>query len=208
MPPDESYVPEPTLPPLTSLPPTPAVETPLSISADTEAATRPVAAPPRMTLVQAHAALAAARDRDDLAEAVLQYTVGRLDAGVLLLVRDKTLVGWKGRGEGLEAASVEQIHLQLDSPSIFLEAITQRHPTGGEAVNGNLPTQFLDILHRNQPASVVVVPVVLRNRTVNLIYADRLDRPDALDAVDSLVELADQLAAAYERIVRENRRRA
>jgi hypothetical protein len=85
--------------------------------------------------------------------------------------------------------------------------VEQRQPAGGSPSEERLAAAFYEKLQLRQPESVMIVPVVLRNRTVNLIYGDRSNRADALDAADPFLELAEQVSVAYERIFRESRRK-
>jgi hypothetical protein len=160
-----------------------------------------VTRPPPLTVEQATASLSAATTRDEIVDALLRYTASVFDSALLLIVRGGLAIGWQGRGEGIDESQVDVVVLPLNSDSLFQDASEKRVPAGGVVVENSVHRRFYKALRRSPPASAIVVPVMLRNRVVNLIYADRLSRLDAMDSAEALIEVARQTAAAYARIL-------
>lgn len=164
--------------------------------------------PPALTVAQTTAALASTRTRDGVVDVLLRYAAGILDTALLLIVREGMATGWAGRGEGIDDDHVLLVDLPLGAPSLFQEAHDRRHAAGGTVSDNPIHRRFYKALRRAPPASAVVVPVVLRGRVVNLLYADRVSGLDALEAAGPLSEMARQASAAYARILAEQRQQA
>jgi hypothetical protein len=160
-----------------------------------------VTRPPPLTLEETTAALTAARTRDEIVDALLRYTASVFDSALLLIVRSGLAIGWQGRGEGIDESQVDVVVLPLNTDSLFQDASEKRQPAGGVVVENSVHRRFYKALRRAPPASAIVVPIMVRNRVVNLIYADRLSRLDAMDSAEALSEVARQTAAAYARIL-------
>jgi hypothetical protein len=178
----------------TTIPPPPPIATPATLK-------------PVMSLSEAASLLDAAHSRDAIGEVLVQFATNRLDGALVLLVRENMAVGWKGGGVGIDRTLVDFVMLPLTVPSVFQDAVQQRKTIGGPFPESTLRTQFCTALRRPVPASILVIPIVLRQQVVNLIYADRLSETDALEVGAPLVEFAGLVSSAYERVLRESRTR-
>ncbi len=155
----------------------------------------------------ARQALSQATTRDEIAQALLSIAGKALDTVLVFQVRDGMALGWKGAGTGLAAGIVELVMLPLNAPSMFQEAADAAAPIMASIGSATLHKHFYKALRRAAPASAIVVPIVIHGRAVNLIYGDRLQENTATDAIDGLQTLAQAAAEAYERILRETKRR-
>lgn len=160
-----------------------------------------------LSLTEAIVALESAPGRDEVADTILRYGTGLLDTAMMFLVRDGMALGWKGRGARFDPSVVEMLMLPLNAPSMFQAAMDTKTAYAGPVTDLTLHRHFYKALRRDPPQSVVVVPVVMRDRVVNVIYGDRLERHDAAVASAGLVELASHVAGAYERILRDSKKR-
>lgn len=219
-----SAVAPPSVPP-TILPPIPAgwsstpgiphAPTPTSIPPVSLAhlAPTPVSIPPQRAPVRADPrgaieALAAARSREEVANSLLEFAPEHHDTMLLFVVRDDLALGWKGRGLGIHERLVDNVMLPLNTPSMFQEAVASRSIARGPLGDSPLHKHFFNALGRNPPQAALVVPVLVRNRAVNLIYVDRLASEDVSALAEPLTEVAKHVADAYERILVDSRRTA
>jgi hypothetical protein len=172
---------------------TAAARAPLS-SAPT-AAVPPAPAP---SLADVEARLVSPADRDDVAEALLDFLAPRFARVALFIVRRDEVAGWAGRGSHLDLQRLRDFRAALDQPSIFLNLAS-----GGTFYLGPLPPmpvhQALAACWGGQlPAECLLLPVRLRERLVTMIYADRGGA--GLRGVDlaQLQQLTAKAAIAFE----------
>jgi hypothetical protein len=150
--------------------------------------------------------LAAASTREDVVDTIVRFARGLADSVMVFTVREGMALGWRGAGAQLPVEMVESIMLPLNVPSMFAQAVDTRAPVAGAMPETTLHRHLLKALRRDAPPrSMAVVPVVMLDRAVNLVYVDRLQAGDVSEVVGALVELATRVSAAYQRIVRESK---
>lgn len=182
----------------------PAEPTPAPVEAAAEPATARQL--PALDFDAALAGLEEAETRESLAECLLGFGSGVLDGVLLLAARDGMALGWRARFDGVDEPQVESLMLPLNVPSPFQTVSESAEPWVGAVPDNVLIRQMYKALRRAVPRSVALVPVVVRGQVVNFIYGER-HKLDADDVVPPLVQLASRMTEAYERIVREARRR-
>lgn len=112
--------------------------------------------------------------RDSLPPQVLPLLVPPFRSAVLFLVRGDVAVGWDGKTAALSTEDIRGVLLPLTAESAFQRARDWRMVAAGTA---RRPTTVERILFRflAQPApeTFVVVPILVGDETVALLYADR-----------------------------------
>ena len=168
-----------------------------------------------MTFDEAVDRIDRARDREQIADAIITFTDGRVGAAAMFLVRDGNALGWRGHGtEG--GAPINTLSFPLAGASVLQAA----HDVGG-TFRGTAQTPGLIVEHKlwawlgsATPEDLVVVPVMVNRRAVNLIYAQGDD--EAVDSdgnrgrlddsvVAQLELLAEHAQAAYVRLIERMR---
>ena len=154
--------------------------------------------------------LQSASDREDVAGAALRLTRSQFAAAALFIVKgpadpkrvaETTLLGWKGAGGALDELSIEHVMLPGGADSVLKAA------AGGVVFHGPVPPKGLNerllaaLGRKEHPASVVVVPIAVKNRVVNLLYADNGAAPITPESAGWLQALARDVGQAYERII-------
>jgi hypothetical protein len=131
--------------------------------------------PPTLEVLQVRAAeaLQNAEMRDDIGDALLEFTRPFLSRRLLLTIRGDMIVGWRGEGPGVEPAAVRAIAIPRSEPSVFLGLLQ-----GAAFWLGPLPpmvrNQDLRIaLGEPSPQSCLVLPVKVRGKIVAFVYGDR-----------------------------------
>jgi hypothetical protein len=150
-----------------------------------------------------------ATQRDQIGDVFCDFAVGRFDAIVVFLVRDGNALGWHGRvAGGKPLTPIDQISLPLGPASAF-----QIAHDGMRVYHGPVPTpvhptenRLWEALGTPPPLDLVVAPILVKQRVVNLAYAHGTGGsplPDT-DAAE-LAELAVRASDAYVRLIKKSR---
>lgn len=163
---------------------------------------------PALSFAAACERIAAATQRGELAETLLAYAAGRFDALVVFLVRDANAMGWRGVVANAAATiRFEDLSIPLGSASAFqaahdtLTAYSGTSPAAAHPVE----TKLWDALgDAPESGEVTVVPIILKQRVVNLIYAHAADGVSS-SLVEELTVLAQHAQDAYLRLIRQSK---
>jgi len=145
--------------------------------------------------------------RERIADVFAEYARGRCEALVVFLVRDGNAIGWRGyvARPAHPKVPIEELSLPLGGASSLQSA----HDTG-QSYSGppgpDHPTEarLWAALGTADPADLIVVPLVVKERVVNLIYAHSIADPWPGLAIE-LTELASRAQATYLRLIRQAR---
>jgi hypothetical protein len=152
-----------------------------------------------------------ATDREQIADALVGYAKGRLDALVVFLIRDGNALGWRGylaTGSGAAAARLDELSLPLGGASALQSAHDAAHLYVGAPPSAAKPVEsrlWSALGATPEPLEVAVVPVVVKQRTVNLIYAHVLGSLFPREIATELADLAARAAQSYMRLIRQTR---
>lgn len=176
------------------------------------ASTTPGAAPGVPIAVSFEAAcgrIDTAPHRERIAEVFVDYARGRCDALVVFLIRDGNALGWRGfvAPPAVPKAPIEELSLPLGGASSLQSAHDAGQPFAGPPPATARPTEhrLWDALGSADPAAVVVVPILVKQRVVNLVYAHTLAGPAPPELADELIELATRAQTSYLRLIRQAR---
>ena len=173
----------------------------------------PIAYPSPATeqeVAELRAYLASAGDREEVAGVALRLARSKFAVAALFIVKgpadparaaEMMILGWKGAGAALDRTSIEPVMVPGNAESILKPA------AGGVVFHGPAPSKGLNdrllaaLGRAKAPASIVVVPISVKNRVVNLLYADNGADPVPPEMASWLVLLARDVGNAYERII-------
>jgi len=148
-----------------------------------------------------------ARSRDSIGEALIDYCVGRFGAAVLFVLRDQNALGWRVYSVdsiGMEEA-VEELSLALGGSSALQVAHDSAKSYRGSSPSAGKPVErrlWEATGTRRQPAEMLVIPIVVKNRVVNLFYAHPLPGAPFDEAhITEITDLTQRAAAAYGRLM-------
>ncbi len=146
-----------------------------------------------------------AETRDDVFDAVLDFTSARFLRAALFVAQPDRVLGWSGRGGGLVPARVRNVIVPLDRPSLFVFV-----RSGAEYFYGPVPdlpanAKFYLDLGCPPPARVLLVPLTIAERPAGILYAD--NGPDASMAPDvqEFRRLLKKSALALEILILRNK---
>jgi hypothetical protein len=167
-------------------------------------------APLPWSTVEAVDAIAVATNRDQVAQAIVNYLRSTCGVGLVLIVQHEVAMGWKGFAPGVGAAEIEGLAIPLAAPSALQIAHKQQStfrgppPKDGVAID----RQLLERLRSSSPQEVIVSPIIIRDRVVNLVYGHAENGgplPDRLTV--GLGTLTRAAAAAYVRLIQEAKKK-
>jgi hypothetical protein len=167
--------------------------------------------PPEVAYGAACERIDIASDREQIADALVAYAKGRLDALVVFLIRDGNALGWRGYvapGPTEVVGKLDELSLPLGGAS----ALQSAHDTC-VAYNGMPPSAarpvetklWVALAASPDPVEVAVVPIVVKQRAVNLIYAHVLGAGVPKEIVTELGDLAARASQSYMRLIRQTR---
>ncbi len=151
------------------------------------------------------------RARDGIADAFVEYAKGRCDALVVFLIRDGNALGWRGyvAPPSKQTRPIEELSLPLGGTSALqtahdgLQVFTGVPPSGARPIETQLWTA---LGAEPAPVEVVVVPVQVKQRAVNLVYTHTLGgTPPAAFRDRALRPRGPAAQTAYLRLIRQTR---
>jgi len=151
-----------------------------------------------------------AQSREQIADTFVDYAKGRCDALVVLLIRDGNAMGWRGyvapptrptrpfEELSLPLGGISALQTAHDSGQTFLGA----SPSPAHPIESTLWTA---LGADPPPIEVLVVPVLVKARPVNLVYAHTLGGTPSQLLITELQDLAARGQTAYLRLIRQTR---
>jgi hypothetical protein len=146
------------------------------------------------------AQLHAATERDEIVRLGLEIARSYSRAAALFLVKGCVVSGHRGDGEGMRV-DLGEIEIPLDAASVFTHPALTRTPFRGEPLADGIDGRVMDALGRCDVRELVIMPIGIGDRVVNLLYAD--NGPDGFGetSIAALTALCDGLSRVYERVI-------
>lgn len=148
-----------------------------------------------------------ARHRDGIADVLIKYAAGRFGVMAIFLLRDNNALGWRLHHENPAYTDydIEALALPLGPTSALQAAHDSAKLYRGGPLSPGKPTerQLWNALGvEAEPRDMLVVPVQVKLRVVNLIYVHGLNA-NSLDSalVAEIEELAEVAGAAYTKLI-------
>jgi hypothetical protein len=143
--------------------------------------------------------LSLALSRDEIGRAAVELATSSGLARVALFgIQKERLVGWDAAGAGVDPERVRRLSIPLYTPSIFASLRLTPAPYVGIVPDQPANQELLTALGGEPPRIATAFPVVVKRRTVAVLYAD--DGPGGRQAASmtELERLAFRLALALE----------
>ena len=156
-------------------------------------------------LTEAQRRLAAAKDREEVIDALLSHVLEGWKYAALCVVQGDSLEGLAGRGEGLVGAGLRGVALPLKS----LPAVAGVKSSGEAAIvklSGAPEAELAQRLAREAAVEAALVPLTLRGRVTLVLWADL--GGDAITPLQlrALGLFAEDCASAFARLIVERKR--
>jgi hypothetical protein len=177
-------------------------EAPSEPTPTTTPAECPASAPPGSSAEVAalEAELDGAGDRDEIVRLTLHIARAYSRAAALFIVQGGIVSSFRGDGECLKE-QLEGIAIPVLTESIFARPAAVLLPFRGEPPDDGIDGRLLRTIGRGDVQEVVVHPISIRGRVVNLLYADNGADHFGETSVAALAALCSCVSRAYERVI-------
>ena len=154
-----------------------------------------------LTLELATEELEAALDRDTLLDLFFEFSKQFFDFSALFVVHGDLAEGRDAFGDGASRESVVGIGVPLELPSVLSAARDARGPLFTSLGFDGVDAVLAHDLERKPGLSVVLLPALVRTRTVALFFGDA--GPAGVDraTVEPAVAFAQEVGRAFERLI-------
>lgn len=149
--------------------------------------------------------LGQASHRDDALYVLLRYAQQFFDFVGIFSVGKEGARGRLAHGSGLSQELMEHVLLPLDGAGLFARAARDRRALVGDLNSTDEERAAAALLGRPSGRPVLVVPILLRGRSVLLVHADRDVEGIALEDAESINAVAGPLKDALQRIILQNK---
>lgn len=165
--------------------------------------------PTSMTYGAACERIDTATHRDQIGDTFAEYAQGRCDALVVFLIRDGNALGWRSYvapPNKLERP-IEELSLPLGGASALQSAHDAGQTYIGPTPSAAHPveTKLWATLRAGEPGVMLVIPVLVKHRAVNLLYIHTLGGTPPRQLVSELEDLAKRASTSYMRLIRAAR---
>lgn len=155
-----------------------------------------------LPLAHAESLMEEAPDRDAIFETLCRGARSRLQHVALLMVHGEVAVGRLALGTGwLPRDSVAQVSVSLEKASPFRAAVVGQAPYLGRLGEEAVGAQALTALGRKPPLPALLLPIVLRERTVALLYGDADGAPIDAAVLADLSTAVATAARSFQRLI-------
>jgi hypothetical protein len=147
------------------------------------------------------ALLRAARDRDEIAAAVLDWVALLMRRGAFFVMKKSILIGHDARGADIDRSTVRKLVINVEAPSLFRDVIASRLPYRGPLPETPANRAFAHALG-GVSSEVLLMPVAVRDRVIAVLFGDGAAQPLPDAALHATVREA---GLAYERLILEGK---
>ncbi len=155
-----------------------------------------------------HKILTEVNDRNDISRIVLGFAQGFFKRSLLFTVRGETLYGWDGRGPGINTKMAESIMLPLTETSVFQLVTNTMSFFLGPLPPAPVNQRFLKILGGQTPNNAFIMPVVVNEKVVYMLYGDNGEGEFVPVNAPEVQILAYQIPAALETLIKRKKAEA
>ena len=152
-------------------------------------------------------ALAAARDRDEMAGALFDFCSERASRSALFAVGKESVRGVAGRGRAFEGDLLRKLSVPVRSGTLFDTALQSRDFYFGVVPTLPANRDLFIVLGGRLPANVMLLPVIVKERTVALLYLDGDDGPLPRPDIPLMRRVAAKAGLAFEMLLLRNKLR-
>ena len=161
-----------------------------------------------LSVKEAVARLARVESRDEVAEILLDLARTRCRRAALFLMQRDTIFGWDAAGDGVDPARMRVLRIPAGAIAMFRNTLDAKAPlVCNPALDADRPEmgRFAAALGGKVARSALLVPIVIRDRAVNLFYADNGPDGEAPDRVDEILEALRAVPLAFAALLRRRK---
>jgi CheY-like chemotaxis protein len=132
-----------------------------------------------------------------MAETMVEFALREMDRGIIYLVRKDAVTGFYGRSrlegdEGFNDA-IRQVSFDLDEAPLFRKAVSDKVSIIRETPGAEIGLTMEQLMGERAPQHAVVMPMMVQNIVVAVLYCDVLPGgtpPRDIDSLEILLNLA------------------
>jgi hypothetical protein len=143
--------------------------------------------------------LAGADSREEIADLMIAYLACRFERAAIFIIRHDTAVGWKGVFNLEPMMEITDICIPLDRPSVLKTVADSAGLYLGPLADTPMNRKLLDGMGGGRPQSVLLAPLIISGRIVNILYAD--SEQNMAVKVPDLQKLLSKAALAFEALI-------
>ncbi len=144
-------------------------------------------------------------DRTDISRIVLGFAQGYFKRSALFTVRDNRAYGWDGLGGILNTKLLESMMLSLDQPSVFKTVYDTNCHYLGPIMKVPENDQFLEKIGGEKPNNIFLIPVVVNQKVVYMLYGDNGEGQNVPFDIGELLILAQKIPQSINELIRRKR---
>ena len=156
-------------------------------------------------IARLEARISGAADRDEIATLAVRMARAYASTAALFLVQGGTMAGLRGDSGDLERR-IQGIVIPLGTDCRFAQVGATREPWRGEPPRDGVDARVVRALGRESAREMVLLPICIRDRVVNVLYADNDFEPLAETSLAALGALCNCVSRAYQRLILASKR--
>jgi len=143
--------------------------------------------------------LSRADSREEIADLMITYLAGRFERAAIFIIRNDTATGWKGVLNQEPVMEITDISITLKEPSVLKTVADGAGLYLGPLADTPMNRKLLDGMGGGRPKSVLLAPLVISGRIVNILYAD--SEKNMAEKVPELQKMLSKAALAFEALI-------
>lgn len=143
--------------------------------------------------------LAYAESSEDIADLLMTELGSKLKRVALFRVKNHTAIFWKGFDRQMTITGLDKLHFPLTEPSVLKTVADSAGVYLGPLQETPLNHLLNDALGGGQPAAVLLMPLLIGGRLVNIVYAEGAEDLSAM--VPDLQKLLTKATLALEILI-------
>ena len=147
--------------------------------------------------------LADAKERDDIARAIIDYLKRDFPDCALLMVRTNVASGWLA-ANNKTSQNFEQINIPMLESSVFNLVATNHSHYLGPVTESLQHRKILDYFKSKPPQTALIVPLMLRDRLVSLLYIQG-QYEELEPRVTEMQNIADKAEMSFKLLILKNK---
>jgi hypothetical protein len=162
----------------------------------------PAEKPKPLTFAEAQGLLQKSQNREEIANTVLRFAIGKFRRALLLSIRGDLLTGWHGLGIRVTEKAVQRIGLSLAEDNTFkLVRDSRSHYVGPMKVSPGTEV-FYKLLGGKYPQTVVMMPLLVRGKPVHILYVDFGPKTMTPPDVGELMIVSQSVTRSYDALIK------
>jgi len=149
-------------------------------------------------------------ERDQVGDLALRFAQQFIETVIIFTVNAGLVSGWNARSKNPERKiskdTVGSIIVPLSMDSVFQTLQNARTQFQGRLTPNNLNNRLLLALNLTPEIEILVIPIFLKKRMVNVLLADNGTHAIAEPSLHGLIALSTWLPRAYEHLILERKR--